>query len=87
MRLLIPAVALMIVGGCSTTPPPVDKFPQPDQRLMIPCEAPRPLPDSKDAPKAAEALATVTSNYGSHYRCKNTLDSLQDWVRQQEAIK
>lgn len=39
------------------------------------------------APKAAEAIETVTPNYAACHRTADRLDALQEWVRQQAAVK
>lgn len=39
------------------------------------------------APKAAEALAVVTSNYAACNRTADRLDALQEWIRSQAAVK
>lgn len=39
------------------------------------------------APRAATALFTVTGNYARCHRTADRLDALQDWVRQQMAVK
>ena len=39
------------------------------------------------APRAAEALNTVTANYAACHRTADRLDALQDWVRQQQAVR
>lgn len=39
------------------------------------------------APKAAEALDTVTANYAACRRTADRLDGLQAWVREQKAVR
>lgn len=39
------------------------------------------------APRAAEAIETVTDNYAACHRTADRLDALQAWVRAQQAIK
>ena len=47
-----------------------------------------PAPDgASGAPKAAEALNTVTGNYAACHRTADRLDALQGWVRAQQAVK
>jgi hypothetical protein len=43
--------------------------------------------DASRAPLAAEALETVTSNYARANRTADRLDALQEWARQQSAVK
>lgn len=38
------------------------------------------------APKAAEALVTVTQNYEEHHACVDKLDALQEWIREQQKV-
>ena len=42
---------------------------------------------ARSPPSAAEAIATVTANYAACYRNYDKLVGLQDWVRQQAAVK
>ena len=39
------------------------------------------------APKAAEAISTVTQNYAACHRTADKLDALQEWVREQGKVK
>jgi hypothetical protein len=49
---------------------------------------PRLKPDAASgAPKAAEALETVTGNYSACHRTADRLDALQDWVKKQQAVR
>ena len=43
-------------------------------------------PPTDAAPRAAEAIATVTENYAACHRNEDRLTSLQDWVRKQQAV-
>ena len=43
--------------------------------------------ETRGAPEAATALKTVTQNYDAHHRCVDRLDGLQEWVREQKAVK
>ena len=52
----------------------------------VPPAAPR-VDAAGGAPKAAEAIETVTANYGACNRTANKLDLLQEWVREQAAVK
>lgn len=54
---------------------------------MQPCERPEPLPKGETAPAAAEALDTVTENYGRHHVCADRLEALQGWVRGQVNVR
>lgn len=84
MKRLILVCASILAGGCSTTPQLLTPFPAAPIALMAACERPQPLPAGSGAPTAAQALQTVTSNYARHHRCADRLDSLQEWVREQE---
>lgn len=86
MRRAILVCALILSGGCSTTMPPATRFPDPAVQLMVRCERPSQLPAGQGAPRAAEALATVTANYAAHHRCADRADALQDWVLQQYEV-
>lgn len=39
------------------------------------------------APKAAEAISTVTENYGAANRNADKLEALQEWIRKQTKVK
>lgn len=39
------------------------------------------------APEAATSLATVTANYAACHRTADRLDGLQEWVREQQAVR
>ena len=82
------AVSILAGAGCTTLPQETG-FPTPDPMHLIRCERPQPLPPAAglESPKAAQALATVTSNYARHHRCADRLDSLQDWVRGQMKVR
>lgn len=50
--------------------------------------APGLVPDGAGgAPKAAAALAVVTDNYAACHRTADRLDALQEWVREQAAVR
>lgn len=48
---------------------------------------PDPAPGTDAAPRAAEALATVTANYGTCHADQDRLEALQAWVRAQAGVK
>lgn len=84
MRIL--ALALMTIGaGCTTLPPSVP-FPEPPPLLMTECSRPEPMPEVMGL-TAHNALSTVTDNYARHHACADRLDSLQEWVKGQGAVK
>ena len=87
MLKLIPVCALMLLGAGCTTVAPLTPFPKAPHELMQKCQRPAPLPQGKEAPKAAEVLATVTANYARHHSCADLLDGLQGWVKAQESLK
>lgn len=65
----------------------------PDWRRLHDAAATRTVPDTasgtdatSEAPTAAASIQTVTTNYAAHHACVDELDSLQEWVRAQQAV-
>jgi hypothetical protein len=84
----ITILACLLASGCSTIPQQVAVFPQAPQELLQPPPPLQKLPGDAGTPiNLGDATTTIVTNYGQYYQIAEELLALQDWVKQQEAVK
>ena len=83
MRQLL-IVSILILSGCSHTPPIVAKFPdEPGKAAMEKCPQ---LTTVENGVKLSDLTKTVTMNYSTYYECAVKVDTWIEWYQIQKKI-
>jgi len=84
MKTKLSILTLLILTGCSTVVPVVNRFPDAAPELLHVCPDLTQLdPNTK---KLSDVINTVTDNYQKYYNCKDTVDSWIEWYNTQKQI-
>jgi hypothetical protein len=81
MRYLLVA---LLLAGCSTTVPVVQKFPNATPELMKKCEDLKKIEGDKVS--ITDMLKVVVTNYTLYYECSTKVDGWQEWYTEQKKI-
>ena len=76
-------IILLLLTGCSTTVPVVNKFPSAPSELLIKCDD---LQKLDEETKLSDVAKVVTSNYGAYYQCMVKNDAWIEWYNTQKKI-
>lgn len=75
----------MILSGCTTKPLITNtQFPEPPELLMRP--APELYSIQTESATLSQVTETVIKNYGLYHELKIQLESLQNWIKEQNKI-
>jgi hypothetical protein len=75
---------LMVLVGCTTTVPVVQKFPNATTELMKKCENLKKIEGDKVA--ITEMMKVIVHNYSLYWECSAKVDGWQDWYNAQKKI-
>ena len=84
MKLILAAIVVTILSGCSTAVPIKRTFPEAPSVLMRQCPNLQKLPE--DTTKLSQVLTTVTQNYTQYSECQIILEKWQEWYSIQKVI-
>jgi PBP1b-binding outer membrane lipoprotein LpoB len=74
----------LLLAGCSTTVPVVQKFPNATPELMKKCEDLKKIEGEKVS--ITDMLKVIVENYTMYYECSTKVDGWQDWYYEQKKI-
>lgn len=73
----------LVLGGCSTTVPVTQKFPEIPQVLQQPC---KPLKEVEKDASLIDLTKVVVENYTEYYQCSETVNGWIMWYTMQKSI-
>jgi hypothetical protein len=82
MKILLVALTILILAGCSSTPVKRN-FPAVPSELMETCPD---LKKTEPTEKLSEVLKVVVDNYGQYHECKIKVDTWVEWYKMQKNI-
>jgi hypothetical protein len=84
VKVILAAIVVAILSGCSTAVPIKRTFPEAPPILMRQCPNLQKLPE--DTTKLSQVLTTVTQNYTQYSECQIILEKWQEWYSIQKII-
>ncbi len=73
----------LVLGGCATTVPVTQKFPQAPQALLEPCQQLKPAPSNV---QLSELTKIIVENYMQYHICSGNNNSWIEWYTTQQRI-
>ena len=77
-------ILVLLLSGCSTTVPVARTFPEVPKELQVACPDLKPVPEGTE--KLSELLSVVAGNYGQYQECQISVESWNEWYREQKKI-
>jgi PBP1b-binding outer membrane lipoprotein LpoB len=84
MKTLLAICTALLITGCSTTVPVVQKFPQVPQELLEAC--PESLKLVQEPVTLSSLTKTVAENYATYHECALRVTEWIEWYTQQNQI-
>jgi hypothetical protein len=80
---ILALTSVIVLAGCSTAVPIVQKFPEPtSQELMQSCPA---LKEARiDTDRLTDLMGVVADNYKEYHLCQDKVNGWIDWYKKQK---
>jgi len=76
-------ILTLLLGGCTTTTPTIQRFPEAPKFLLEPCKPLKPAPTNV---QLSELTKIIVDNYMQYHICSNNNSAWIEWYTAQQYI-